>query len=271
MRRAQARTPIRTWRADDPVLTVASLTHPRLRHAFFTRRGGVSEGRYASMNCGLGSADAPERIVANRARAMAQLGLPPAALMTARQVHSPTAVIVEADWGAERPEADGLATRTRGLALGILTADCAPVLFADVEAGVIGAAHAGWRGAKGGILEATLAAMEALGARRASIAAAVGPCIRQESYEVTADFGAGFTGDEPGSAAFFAPARKPGRLQFDLPGYVADRLRRIGIDTPDVLAHDTCTDASRFFSYRRVTLNGGGDYGRQLSAIALTP
>lgn len=253
------------------MLTIDSLTDPRLRHAFFTRLGGASEGRYASLNCGLGSADVRERIAANRARAMAQLGLPAAALMTARQVHSPRAVIVAEDWGAERPEADGLATRTRGLALGILTADCAPVLFADVEAGVIGAAHAGWRGAKGGILEATLAAMEALGARRAIITAAIGPCIRQESYEVTADFRTGFTGDEPNSAAFFAPASEPGRFQFDLPGYVADRLHRIGIEAAAVLPHDTCTDAGRFFSYRRVTLNGGGDYGRQLSAIALTP
>lgn len=253
------------------MLTIDSLIHPRLRHAFFTRLGGVSAGRYGSLNCGLGSADAPERIVANRARAMAQLGLPAAALMTARQVHSPRAVTIAEDWGAERPEADGLATRTRGLALGILTADCAPVLFADVEAGVIGAAHAGWRGAKGGILDATLAAMEALGARRATITAAVGPCIRQASYEVTADFRIGFTGDEPDSSAFFAPGREPGRFQFDLPGYVADRLRRIGIEAAAVLPHDTCADAGRFFSYRRTTLNGGGDYGRQLSAIALTP
>lgn len=251
------------------VLTAGVLGHPSLRHAFFTREGGVSEGRYASMNCGLGSADAPELVRENRARAMACLGLSAAALRTVRQVHSSRAVVVE-DW-EERPQADGLVTRTPGLALGILTADCAPVLLADAEAGVIGAAHAGWRGAKDGILEATLAAMESLGARREAVAAAVGPCIRQLSYEVTADFRADFASDEPESAGFFISARKDGRFQFDLAGYVAKRLRSIGIEAPEVLAHDTCADARRFFSYRRITLDGGGDYGRQLSAIALLP
>ena len=163
------------------VLTAPAFpAHPGLRHAFFTREGGVSEGRYASMNCGLGSADEPDRVRENRARAMSRLGLPAEALVTARQVHSSRAAVVDHDWGAERPQVDGLATRTPGMALGILTADCAPVLFADVEAGVIGAAHAGWRGAKGGILEATVAAMETLGARRTAVGAAVGPCIRRE-------------------------------------------------------------------------------------------
>lgn len=245
--------------------------HPALRHAFFTREGGVSEGRYASLNCGLGSDDEPERVRENRARAMARIGLPAEALITARQVHSSRAAVVEDEWGAERPQVDGLATCKPGLALGILTADCAPVLFADAEAGVIGAAHAGWRGAKGGVLEATLAAMETLGARRAAIAAAVGPCIRRDSYEVTADFRQVFVADEPESTSLFASGRRPGRFLFDLAGYVAGRLQRIGIAAPVVLPHDTCADAAHFFSYRRVTLDGGGDYGRQLSTIALLP
>jgi len=245
--------------------------HYALRHAFFTREGGVSEGRYASLNCGLGSADQKERVRENRARAMARIGLPAEALVTARQVHSSLAAVVDDDWGEERPQVDALVTRRRGVALGILTADCAPVLFADAEAGVIGAAHAGWKGARGGVLEATLAAMETLGARRAATAAAVGPCIRTTSYEVTADFRSAFVGDEAASAAFFAAGRRPGRFLFDLAGYVADRLQRIGIAAPVVLPHDTCADADRFFSYRRVTLDGGGDYGRQLSTIALLP
>lgn len=245
--------------------------HYALRHAFFTREGGVSEGRYASLNCGLGSADQKERVRENRARAMARIGLPAEALVTARQVHSSLAAVVDDDWGEERPQVDALVTRRRGLALGILTADCAPVLFADAEAGVIGAAHAGWKGARGGVLEATLAAMETLGARRAATAAAVGPCIRTASYEVTADFRWAFVGDEAASAAFFAAGRRPERFLFDLAGYVADRLQRIGIAAPVVLPHDTCADADRFFSYRRVTLDGGGDYGRQLSTIALLP
>ena len=254
------------------VLTAPAFpAHPGLRHAFFTREGGVSEGRYASMNCGLGSADEPDRVRENRARAMSRLGLPAEALVTARQVHSSRAAVVDHDWGAERPQVDGLATRTPGMALGILTADCAPVLFADVEAGVIGAAHAGWRGAKGGILEATVAAMETLGARRTTVGAAVGPCIRRDSYEVTADFREAFIEGEEASRSLFAPGRRPGRFLFDLAGYVVGRLRRIGIAAPVVLPHDTCADAGRFFSYRRVTLDGGGDYGRQLSTIALLP
>jgi polyphenol oxidase len=245
---------------------------PSLRHGFFTRLGGVSDGRYDSMNCGLGSGDAPDRVAENRARAMARLGLPGDALVTARQVHSARAVVVDAPWtAADRPELDGLATRTPGLALGILTADCAPVLFADAEAGVVGAAHAGWRGAKDGILEATIAAMETLGARREAITAAIGPCIRQGSYEVTDEFRDALLAGRPSDGGFFVGGVRPGRWQFDLPGYVAGRLAAAGIATLSVLPHDPCADAGRFFSYRRVTLDGGGDYGRQLSTIALVP
>lgn len=246
--------------------------HPKFRHAFFTRQGGVSRGCYASMNCGLGSSDVPDHVQQNRARAMLQIGLPAQALVTARQVHSASAAVVEEAWTAsERPELDGMATRTPGLALGILTADCAPVLFADAHAGVIGAAHAGWRGAKGGILEATIAAMESLGGRREQIEAAIGPCIRRDSYDVTGDFRLGFVREQPEAARFFWPGRQSGRFQFDLVGYVAQRLRNAGIAKLSRLPHDTCAEADLFFSYRRVTLNGGGDYGRQLSTIALMP
>lgn len=242
-----------------------------VRHGFFTRLGGVSSGAYDSLNCGLGSADEPARVHENRARAMKRLGLPPEALVTARQVHSDRAQVVEEAWaGFDRPELDGLATRTRGLALGILTADCAPVLLADVEAGVIGAAHAGWRGARTGVLEATVSAMTSLGARPASIVAAVGPCISRDSYEVGQDFRDLFVRDEPASATLFT-ASPSGRLLFDLPGYVVERLRALRLAEVTVSARDTCAEANLFFSYRRVTLNGGGDYGRQLSAIALLP
>jgi YfiH family protein len=244
--------------------------HPAVRHGFFTRQGGVSEGRYASLNCGLGSGDDPERVAANRARAMAVLDLPAAALATAAQVHSARAVTVEAPWAdAGRPQADALVTRQPGVALGILTADCAPVLFADAESGVIGAAHAGWRGAKTGVLEATVTSMVQLGARTERIAAAVGPCIRQASYEVGADFRAAFVAGDHGSADLFAPAERSGHFRFDLAGFVARRLQALGLAGVAVQPYDTFCDEAMFFSYRRVTVNGGGDYGRMLSAIAV--
>jgi YfiH family protein len=203
---------------------------------------------------------------------MHRIGLPAQALLTARQVHSARAAVVDETCRAlQRPEIDGMATKTPGLALGVLTADCAPVLFADTYAGVIGAAHAGWRGAKAGILEATIAAMESIGGRRRQIEAAVGPCIGRESYEVTDDFRLGFVRNQPESARFFRPGEQSGRFRFDLAGYVAQRLRDAGIAALSLLPHDTCAEEDLFFSYRRVTLNGGGDYGRQLSTIALTP
>lgn len=255
------------------MLSVGSLSnHAAVRHAFFTREGGVSEGRYASLNCGLGPGDDPERVRENRARAMARLGLSADALVTAYQVHSAYVAIVEGPWPANaRPQLDGLVTRTPGVALGILTADCAPVLLADGRAGVIGAAHAGWRGAKGGILDTTVAAMVETGARLEHIRAAVGPCIRQESYEVGPEFVSAFAEDEPQTANLFKPGMRPDRHHFDLPGYVARRLAGLGIRTVETSPHDTCADPKRFFSYRRVTLDGGGDYGRLLSAITLAP
>jgi len=242
-----------------------------VRHAFFTRRGGVSQGPYASLNCGLGSDDDPELVRENRSVALGELDAGDVCrLVSVCQVHSADVVQVQGAWPDEaRPTADGMVTNVSGLALGILTADCAPVLFADPCAGVIGAAHAGWRGAKGGVVEATVSSMLQLGARRDGIVAAVGPCISQPSYEVGPDFHASFTQDDPATTSFFIHSDRPGHFQFDLQGYVGGRLRAAGIQTLCVLDHDTCADEARFFSFRRTTLNGGGDYGRQLSAIAL--
>jgi YfiH family protein len=241
-------------------------------HGFFTRRGGVSEGAYASLNCGLGSGDDPDRVRINRARTMARFGVAGDALATACQVHSDRVAVVDAPWAVdERPRVDGLVTRTRGVALGILTADCTPVLFADAAAGVIGAAHAGWRGARAGILEATVAAMVDLGARKQSMVAGIGPCIRQESYEIGPEFHAQFTADDPEAHRLFRPSSREGHFLFDLPGYVVWRLSGLSIKAFEELPFDTCADAERFFSYRRTTLDGGGDYGRGLSAIILEP
>jgi YfiH family protein len=243
-----------------------------VRHGFFTREGGVSEGLYASLNCGLGSGDDPERVRENRRRAMRRLGLAAEALVTAYQVHSARVAVVQAPWpeGA-RPQVDGMVTQTPGVALGILTADCAPVLLVDPHVGVIGAAHAGWRGAKSGILEQTVTAMVRLGARVGSIGAAVGPCIRHDSYEVGPEFRAAFVADEPAAAELFRPSDRESHFRFDLAGYVVRKLGAVGVEAHAVLPHDTFSDNGRFFSYRRVTLAGGGAYGRLLSAIALAP
>jgi len=242
---------------------------PGIRHAFFTCEGGVSEGIYASLNCGFGSDDDPERVAENRRRALAALGMPKNDLLTVHQVHSADALVVDsADDLAHRPRADAMVTATPGLTLGILTADCAPVLLADPEAAVIGAAHAGWRGALSGILAATVERMLVLGARRGAIRAAVGPAIGHASYEVGPDFPAPFLAEDESNAAYFEPAPRQGHHQFDLAGYVAAALRRAGVADIDVVAADTYRD-ERFFSYRRNTHRGVGDYGRQLSAITL--
>ncbi|MFO1127920.1 MAG: peptidoglycan editing factor PgeF [Rhodospirillales bacterium] len=257
--------------AGPEMVVVPALAGFGIRHGFFGRRGGVSRGCYQSLNCGLGSDDNPAAVGVNRARAMTALGLRPEALATVRQVHSARALVVQRPWAdGARPEADGLVTDRPGVALGILSADCAPLLLADADAGVVAAAHAGWRGAKDGIAEATVSAMVTLGARPGSIDAAVGPCIRQPSYEVGADFRAAFVADDGAAAEFFAPADRPGHARFDLAGYVGRRLTRLGLRSVTVTPFDTFADPDRFFSYRRVTLNGGGDYGRQLSVIALS-
>jgi YfiH family protein len=241
-----------------------------MRHAFFTRQGGVSGGLYSSLNCGLGSGDDAAAVRENRARAMASLELPPESLSTLYQVHGRAVVTLEAPLrDGERPQADAFATAAPGVALGILTADCVPVLFCDPKARVIGAAHAGWKGAIGGVLEATLEAMAKLGGEASCIYAGIGPCIAQRSYEVGAEFPAPFLAEDADNARFFAPGRREGKFMFDLRGYVGQRLRKAGLRQIHALPNDTCGEADRFFSYRRSCLNGEPDYGRGLSAIVL--
>lgn len=240
----------------------------RLAHGFLGRRGGVSEGELAGLNVGYGSNDDKAAIDENRRRAIAAV-LPGAELATVHQVHSADAVFVERPWPQEgRPDADAMATDRRGILLGILTADCAPVLFADAEAGVIGAAHAGWRGALAGVTDSTIAAMEQLGARRESIHAAVGPCIGQPSYEVDEGFRGRFVEADPANERFFigGPGGKP---RFDLEAYVVHLLLAAGIGEVEALNLDTYADPDRFFSYRRATHLGEADYGRQVSLIGL--
>lgn len=253
------------------MLTISPLNDlPSIRHAFFTRQGGVSEGIYSSLNCGLGSDDKREHVMENRARAMARLDLAPDRLATVYQVHSAEAATVTEPFSeTERPEADGLVTDRPGIALGISTADCVPVLLADGEAGVIGAAHAGWRGALDGILQATVAAMEALGARPESTVAGIGPAISQRSYEVGPEFPAPFLAQDETNAELFCPARRAGYFYFDLKIYVARRLANLGLATVEALPCDTCSEETRFFSYRRACQRGESDYGRLLSVVTL--
>ena len=245
--------------------------YPNLRHAFFTRRGGVSEGIYASLNGGIGSSDDPSKVAENRRRMAAELDLPADALVSVYQVHSPDAVIVEGPWTGERPKADGMATAARGIALAITTADCGPVLFADPHADIVGAAHAGWRGALTGVLESTIEAMERLGARRDKIVAVLGPTISQAAYEVSADFVTRFTGSDAGNSRFFAPSEQPDHAMFDLPGYIAMRLEDAGIGEFANVGLCTYSNEEQFFSYRRTTHRGEPDYGRLISAISLIP
>ncbi|WP_024350432.1 peptidoglycan editing factor PgeF [Aurantimonas coralicida] len=251
---------------DSAVVRSDRLAGPDIAHAFFTRRGGVSEGLYAGLNVGIGSNDRPEDVLENRARALATLGS--ADLATPWQVHSADAVVLDAPFSGDRPRADGIATRRKGLAIGVVTADCGPVLFADTENGVIGAAHAGWRGALNGVLEATVAAMEGLGAKRNSIRAVLGPTITQPNYEVGLEMVAEFLDAEPARERFFQPGRSADKRQFDLPGFIVARLQASGVEGSFV---DRCTygEPDRFFSFRRTTHRGEPDYGRQLSAIAL--
>jgi YfiH family protein len=243
---------------------------PRVRHGFFTRQGGVSAGLYASLNCGYGSSDQPANVTENRRRALATIGLPAEALATTYQIHSADVVDVTKPWPLDaRPRVDAMVTTQPGIALGIGTADCAPVLLADPAAGVIGAAHAGWRGAVTGVVEAVVRRMVEHGAQPARIRAAVGPCIAQESYEVGPEFPAPFLQQDPENRRFFLPSKRAGHFMFDLPGYVVSRLQRLGIGAATAVARDTCAEADMFFSYRRTTLAGEKDYGRGLSVIAL--
>jgi len=251
-------------------LLAEPLQLPDVAHGFFTRNGGVSTGAFASLNCSLSGKDNAAAVRENRTRAAAALGLSHGALCGLTQVHGKRVVVAEEAWPEDqRPEADGVVTRRAGLALGIITGDCAPVLFADRKAGVIGGAHAGWRGAVLGVLEETISAMEGLGAARRDIVAVVGPCIHQPSYEVAADLRDAVLARDATDARFFAEGKRADRWQFDLPGYCAARLGALGV-AASILAHDTLADEARFFSHRRNTLAGGGPIGHQLSAIALT-
>jgi len=252
-----------------PFLTYELLALPGITHGFFTREGGVSTGLYASLNCGTGSKDARDRVSENRARVSTALGVAADRLATPYQVHGTEAVAVEAAWQpGEGPKADALVTDRPGVALGIGTADCGPILFADADARVIGAAHAGWRGALAGIAEAAVAAMERLGARRERIVAVLGPSISQANYEVGPELVARFTAADPANDRFFAPAPRDGHALFDLPGYTIARLKAAGVSAANM---DLCTYAEpdRFYSYRRATHLGEPDYGRLLSAIVL--
>ena len=251
---------------------------PGIRHAFFTRDGGVSTGVYASLNGGAGSHDVPANVSENRARMAAALGVAPERLLTAYQVHSPDVVTVEQPWPAQgRPRADGIVTRVAGLAIGVTTADCGPVLLADAHACVIGAAHAGWRGALTGILEATIAAMARIGAEPARMTVALGPTISQRNYEVGPEFVARFKAADGANARFFQPSPKSspksslksGHALFDLPGYITARLAAAGIGRIEDLGHCTYADPARFFSYRRATHRAESDYGRHVNAIVL--
>lgn len=242
----------------------------RIRHGFFTRGGGVSDGVYASLNGGVGSDDAPHRVAENRARMAQALGVVPERLLTPYQIHSPDVAVAEEPWTHDaRPRADAVVTRTPGLAIGVSTADCGPLLFADPQAGVIGAAHAGWRGAFTGVIEATLAAMEKLGADRSRIAAALGPTIRQPNYEVGPEFLTRFLAADPTNARFFQDSPRAGHAMFDLAGYIAERLQRAGVDNFEDLGLCTYAEPDRFYSYRRTTQRGEPDYGRHINAIAL--
>lgn len=242
-----------------------------ISHGFFTREGGVSTGPFVSLNCGFGSGDNQEAVAQNRFYVARQLGVPAESLCNTFQIHSGKAVVIETPWAQkEAPEADAIVTKTPGIAIGVLTADCLPILFADAKNRVIGAAHAGWKGAFGGIIESTLAAMETLGADKTQMIATIGPGIEQCSYEVGDEFRDTFLAAGSENAAYFDTSSREGHFMFDLKGYARARLEKAGIHAINVLAHDTCLEDTLFYSYRRATLRGEPQYGRQISAIVLT-
>lgn len=253
-----------------PVIASPLLEGAGLAHAFFTRQGGVSQGVYATLNGGVGSRDDREAVLENRRRMAGALGVADDALLVPFQVHSAVALVVDSKWDVDhRPRADAIVTRTRGLALGVTGADCGVILFADPHAQVIGAAHAGWKGALGGVLEATVEAMQSIGARRDRILCALGPTIAQASYEVGPDFIAAFAAADAAHARFFGPSPKEGHAMFDLPGFIGMRLESAGVARFENLKLDTYADETRFYSYRRATHRGEPDYGRGVAAIAL--
>ncbi|WP_374534131.1 peptidoglycan editing factor PgeF [Phenylobacterium sp.] len=255
--------------SDLPVLTSPLLDLPGVRHAFFTRQGGVSTGIYDSLNVGRGSSDAPDDVVENRRLAAAHFDLPEGALNTCYQIHSAQALVAEAPWNGERPQGDGVVARTAGVACGALAADCAPILFADPRARVVAAAHAGWKGALGGVAEATLERMIEQGANLPDIVAVVGPCIGPASYEVGLEFLERFAAEAAENIEFFTPVDGAEKAMFDLPAYVLHRLRRAGVGACEWIGRDTCAEDAWFFSNRRAFKRGEPDFGRLLSAIAL--
>jgi polyphenol oxidase len=241
-----------------------------IRHAFFTREGGVSSGVYTSLNGGVGSNDPPENVGENRTRMAAALGVPLERLLTLYQIHSPDVVVAERPWTSNaRPRADAIVTKIPGLAVGVSTADCGPLLFADPTAGVVAAAHAGWRGALSGVIESTIAAMAKLGGRRERIVAALGPMIRQRNYEVGPDLVTQFVTADADNVRFFAPSTRTNHAMFDLAGYIRGQLNRSDIVAIEDLQACTYADPARFFSFRRTTHRGEPDYGRHINAIVL--
>ena len=255
-------------------MSLEPITHPLLtgagvKHGFFTRQGGVSNGLYASLNTGVGSHDDANAVAENRRRIAAHLGGTPDDYAACYQIHSATAHVAEAGWKGERPEGDAAVTRAPGVICAVLTADCAPILLADAAAGIVGAAHAGWKGALGGIVQATVSAMTQLGAEPYRMVAVVGPCIAQASYEVGGDYQDRFAVEAPGSDHFFQPGATPDKRLFDLPGFVLWRLDQAGVGQVAWPGHDTRADETRFFSNRRAFLKGEPDFGRLMSAIAL--
>ena len=243
---------------------------PGLRHAFFTREGGVSEGIYQGLNGGLGSNDDTVHVAENRRRMAEQMGVAPDRFLSLHQVHSPDAVVATGPWTRDKPRADALVTRTEGLAIGVTAADCGPILFVDPAARVIGAAHAGWKGALTGVIESTVDAMEKLGADRSGTVAAIGPLIRQFSYEVGGEFVERFLDAAADNAAYFIPSSRTGHSMFDLAGYIRMRLENAGVLMIDDIGIDTYSD-QRFYSYRRSVHRKEPDYGRHVHAIALEP
>ena len=251
-----------------PLQSTLLASVPGVRHAFVTRQGGVSTGLYASLNVGPGSKDDAAAVAENRARAAAWFGAPPEALVTAYQIHSPTAHVAAAPWPVQ-PEGDAVVSRTPGLVCGALAADCAPILIADGRARVVAAVHAGWKGALGGVVASAVAAMRDLGADPANMVAAVGPCIGPASYEVGLEFMDAFTADDPRADRFFGPGATLDKRQFDLPAFVLNRLAQAGIAQAEWVGADTCPDEACFYSNRRAFKRGEPDYGRMLSAITI--
>ena len=248
--------------------TLETASKGLISHGFFTRQGGVSKGIYEGLNVGLGSDDEREKVLENRTRIAAWFDQPLERLATVNQVHSPDAVTVDFSYAGERPKADAMVTATPGMVLGVLSADCGPILFADAEHGVIGAAHAGWKGALTGVLESTIAAMIALGARRDSITAVLGPSISAASYEVGPEFVERFVAHDESYKKFFIPSLRPGHAMFDLQGLTIKRLADAGV-VAEATGHCTYEDETQFYSYRRTTHRQEPDYGRQISAIML--